>query len=129
MSGADAGYSARVRALFAELPLAGPLPAGEGETAAGEAVALDRGAWVRLEARLDGGRIADCRFRAWGCPHTLAAAATAASWLCGAALSEAGAIDAARLAREIDAPDAKRGRLLVVEDAIRALIAARARVE
>jgi NifU-like protein involved in Fe-S cluster formation len=118
-----------VRALFAELPLAGPLPSCDGETAAGEAVALDRGAWVRFEARLDGGRFADCRFRAWGCPHTLAAAAAAASWLRGAAVSDASTIDAARLAREIDAPDAKRGRLLVVEDAIRALIAGRARVE
>jgi nitrogen fixation NifU-like protein len=129
VSGADPRYSPRVRELFAELPSAGPLPPGGGEAAAGEAVALDRGAWVRFEARLDGGRIADCRFRAWGCPHTLAAAALAASWMRGAALTDAGAIDAERLARAIDAPAAKRGRLLVVEDAIRALIAGRARVE
>lgn len=117
-------YSPRVRALFEELPNSGTLPPG-GVVIVGEAVAIDRGAWVRFEARLDGGRIADCRFRAWGCPHTLAAAALAAAAL----KAGRGAPDAQYLARELDAQAEKMGRLLVVEDAIQALLVERGRVQ
>jgi NifU-like protein involved in Fe-S cluster formation len=124
MSAGRSRYSPRVRALFEELPNAGALPPG-GLVIAGEAAAIERGAWVRFEARLDHGRIADCRFRAWGCPHTLAAAALAAATL------KAGrdAPDARFLARELDAPAEKMGRLLVIEDAIQALLAERGRVQ
>ncbi|MGH8204640.1 MAG: iron-sulfur cluster assembly scaffold protein [Steroidobacteraceae bacterium] len=129
MSAGDSRYSPRVRSLFAELPNAGPLPVAAGRIAAGESIALDRGAWVRFEARCEDGRIAECRFRAWGCPHALAASALAASRLSGASLELARAIDAAGLARELDAPAGKLGRLLVVEDAIHSLIAAIARLQ
>jgi hypothetical protein len=124
MSGGHPAYSPRVRALFSALPRAGPMPA-VGRTVAGESVALERGAWVRFEARVDAGRIADCRFRAWGCPHTLAAAALVAE-----ALAAGGeAPGAHRLARELEAPPEKLGRLLVVEDAMQALLLERARVQ
>lgn len=123
------GYSARVLELFRALPYAGTLPAARGGIAAGEAVALDRGAWVRFEARVDAGRIVACRFRAWGCPHTLAAAALAAGWLEGRPEGESTHCDATRLVRELDAPAEKMGRLLVVEDAVRALLAEAAQVQ
>jgi NifU-like protein involved in Fe-S cluster formation len=122
-------YSGAVLELFRELPGAGPLPAGEGAVAHGEAAALDRGAWVRFEARVAGGRIADCVFRAFGCPHTLAAAALAARELCARPLDDAGPIGAESLARELAVPAPKMGRLLVVEDALRALLADARRLE
>lgn len=123
MSASRLRYSDRVLQLFRELPGAGALGEGAVPAVAGEAAALDRGAWVRFEARGDGNRIVDCRFQAWGCPHTLAAAALAASRLNGATIKDASAIGAAGLARELGAPAEKLGRLLVVEDAIHALIA------
>ena len=129
MSAVDSRYSLRVRVLFAELPNSGPLHVADGPIAAGEAIALDRGAWVRFEARCEGGRIAECRFRAWGCPHTLAASALAATLLSGASLEQARAMDAAGFARELDVPAEKLGRLLVVEDAIHSLIAEIARLQ
>jgi NifU-like protein involved in Fe-S cluster formation len=123
VSAPAARYSGRVLQLFRELPRAGVLEQAGSEAVAGEVATPDRGAWVRFEALRDGRRIADCRFQAWGCPHTLAAAALAASRLSGATLEEASAIRAADLARELEAPAEKLGRLLVVEDAIHALIA------
>jgi NifU-like protein involved in Fe-S cluster formation len=129
MSAAALAYSGLVLDLFRRLPGAGSLPSGAGSVVAGEAIALDRGAWVRFEARIEGGRVADCAFRAFGCPHTLAAAALAATSLRARPLGEALAVDAARLARELDAPAEKMGRLLVVEDALRALIRGAARLE
>jgi hypothetical protein len=117
-----------VQELFAELPGAGALEPGPA-VIAGEAVALDRGAWVRFEARIESGRVADCRFRAWGCPHTLAAAALAAQAVRAAGVLDDGLADARRLARELDAPAEKMGRFLVVEDALRALISRRRTVQ
>jgi len=125
----SARYSGRVRGLFRELPASGPLTGGTAGVTTGEAVALDRGAWVRFEARCDGGRIVECRFRAWGCPHTLAAAALAATRLSAGTEAPAEAIAAIRLAGELGVPAEKMGRLLVVEDAGRELLENCARVQ
>jgi NifU-like protein involved in Fe-S cluster formation len=122
-------YSVRVLELFRALPGAGALEASRGSIATGESMALDRGAWVRFEARVSAGRIVECRFRAWGCPHVLAAAALAAGRLADDAGHPALRCAAADLARELDAPAEKMGRLLVVEDAARALLAEAARVQ
>ena len=126
MSPSDARYSVRVLELFRALPGAGSLDGAAGSIATGEAMALDRSAWVRFEARVALGRIAECRFLAWGCPHVLAAAALAARWLED---GPPGRCLAASLAGELDAPAGKMGRLLVVEDAGRALLADAARVQ
>lgn len=124
MSGEPVRYSARVRELFGALPGAGGLAPGAGETVRGEAAAIERGAWVSFEARVERGRIADCAFRAWGCPHTLAAAATLAAEMRGAPVAAATAAAVRELAHEIGAPAEKIGRLLVVVDAQAALLAA-----
>jgi NifU-like protein involved in Fe-S cluster formation len=115
-------YSDAVRALFRDLPGAGDLAAGGGVAVSGEAAALDRGAWVRLAARIEEGRFAQCRFRAFGCPHTLAAASWVAGRLSGAPLAAAASLDARAIAQELDVPAEKMGRLLVVEDALRGLL-------
>ena len=130
MTRTAAPYSVRVLDLFRSLPGAGVLPAAPGAVATGEAMALDRGAWVRFEARVDSGAsILACRFQAWGCPHTLAAAALAAGWLAGRPADGASRCVAANFARELDAPAEKMGRMLVVEDAARALLAEAAQVQ
>lgn len=116
-------YSAEVRRLFAAPPCCGTLPPGPGTPCRGEAQALDRGAWVRLEARLQDGIVADARFRAWGCPHLIAACALATERLVGQPAPGALRIDPAGLARELGVPAAKLGRLLVLEDALSRLAA------
>ena len=123
MSGDPIRYSASVRDLFARLPGAQALAPGGGTVVSGETMALDRGAWVRFEALIDHGRVVECVFRAWGCPHVLAASAWACAEMRGLAIDAAGAINARRLAEALDAPAGKTGRLLVVEDAIHALFA------
>ncbi len=117
-------YSEVVRRLFEALPAAGPLPDGAGLPVAGEAVALDRGAWVRFEARVLRGRYVACSFRAWGCPHVLAAAARTAVRLSGSSVGGEGACDARELIEALGAPVEKLGRFLVVEDAHGGLLAA-----
>ena len=129
MSAAPVSYSERVLALFRSLPRAGGVKPGEGTVVVGEAIALDRAAWVRFEARVQNGRVADSAFRAFGCPHTLAAAALVTEALPERPLADALSLDAGRLARELGVPAEKMGRLLVVEDALRALIGGAPRVQ
>jgi len=117
-------YSAVVRELFERLPGAGELPGGGGAPVTGEAIALERGAWVRFDARIERGTIAVCSFRAWGCPHVLAAAARTAEHLRGTAVAVHEGCDARMLMQALAAPAEKLGRLLVVEDAERSLLAA-----
>ncbi len=124
MSLPASAYSPRVIALFRGLPGGGPLAAGEGRSVAGETIALERGGWVRFEARIVNGRVVDGGFRAWGCPHLLAAAALAAERLRGSAIASPPGCDALLLAGELDVPAEKLGRLLLVEDAWRELWAA-----
>ncbi len=120
---AGTSYSPLVRELFDRLPGSGDLAAGAGSLVHGEAMALDRGAWVRFEARIEDRRVSDCVFRAWGCPHTLAAAALVATRMHGQDVDANAPINAHDLAAELDAPPEKLGRLLVVEDALIALLA------
>lgn len=124
MSGEPVRYSPRVRELFEALPGAGPLATGAGSAVHGEAAALEQGAWVRFDARVADGVVADCAFRAWGCPHTLAAAAVLAQAMRGAAVAALTTSPVRELAHEIGAPPEKMGRLLVVADAQAALLEA-----
>jgi NifU-like protein involved in Fe-S cluster formation len=90
-----------------------------------ESCALDRRAWVRFEARVDSGAIAAVAFQAWGCPHFLAACELAAGWLEGRPLDSAAQCSPDWLSGELQVPADKLGRLLVIEDALRELAAAR----
>jgi NifU-like protein involved in Fe-S cluster formation len=118
-------YSALVVRLFAEAPGAGP-PDGQGWVA-GEAREPLTGTRARFYLRAEAGRVAGCRYQVRGCPHTVAAAALAAGRLSGRPV-EGLDVDPAALARELDAPPAKLGRIFVIQDAIRnaALLLARA---
>ena len=120
-----------VRGLFGALRHAGELPAlppqgapaaGTARVVYGEAGREQRGTRVRFMLRLLGERVLEVRYRAYGCPYTLAAC----EWL--AQQLEAGARDRlggpAAWAARLGIPAAKLGRLLVVEDALRAALAA-----
>lgn len=120
---AAGSYSDRVRRLFADPAHAGALPPGPGRSLLAGAIALERGAWLEVTARVVEGVVADARFLAWGCPHFIAACELAVAGLPGRPLGEAGRVEAAALARELDVPAGKLGRLLLIEDALRDLAA------
>jgi NifU-like protein involved in Fe-S cluster formation len=82
---------------------------------------------VCFELEIDGGFVKSARFSAYGCPHTVAVTA----WLCealqGAALEPAPSGSRpvgtpADWARKFAVPAEKLGRLLIVEDALRAAL-------
>jgi cysteine desulfurase len=126
---AVSAVSGWVRHLRALSP-AGPAPedwpvaaaVSGGTLVCGEGGGPARPAWVRLELLVAGDTVKDARFRALGCPHTLDVAA----WLCErlrgrsrAQLIPGGPEEWAQ-ARAV--PVEKLGRLLLLEDALRACL-------
>lgn len=108
-------YSERVRDYFAA-------PAHAGDLERGTAVDIDaQGVRLRLSAVVSNGTVESMRFRAFGCPHTIAAAEAACAVLEG---SPAGALlefSTSGLMEELCIPIEKTGRILVLEDAVRSL--------
>lgn len=119
MSDPNFDYSPLVRELFEHPRASGVLQddAG-GHVVHGEAGSVDAGAWVRLHLRIDDGRVTDARFQAYGCPHTLAAAAWLAAHLPGRPVEDPLPEGVEGLAAKLEVPTTKRGRLLIVEDAL-----------
>lgn len=115
-------YSPLVQQLFDRPERAGRLTGPGVRT--GTAGSMERGVWVEFSIRVDGERVADARFRAYGCPHTIAAASWVAQDVVGRPLEEAAALDPLALGERLEAPAEKLGNLLVVEDALRACIGA-----
>jgi len=122
----------QVRRLFEALAHAGEPRPAVGDSAAGDSDAVrvvygdagreQRGTRVKFMLCLAGDRLLEVRYRAYGCPYTLAAC----EWL--ARRLEAGGRDLIGApgdwAQELRIPPARMGRLLVVEDALRAAFAA-----
>jgi cysteine desulfurase len=123
---AVATVGAQVRRLRALSPAAAPEPGADGPPAgvlvSGEGGGPQQAAWVRLELQVVGDTVKDARFRALGCPHTLDVAA----WLCerlrgrGRGDLMPGTPEEWAHARAV--PVEKLGRLLLLEDAVRACL-------
>jgi nitrogen fixation protein NifU and related proteins len=114
----DPRYGAEVCRRMRELPGAAPLPAGA-STVRGSAGDVEHGARVELEFQIEAGRVARGRFRAFGCPHLVAAASWVTDRLRGATRGELAAWDWCEAAQALEVPPAKFGRLLTLQDAVR----------
>jgi hypothetical protein len=110
-----------VRRLFSALRHAGE-PAGTGRVVFGEAGREQRGTRVRFMLQLSGERVLQVRYRAYGCPYTLAACEWLATRLETTGRGSLGA--PADWAQQLQIPQERLGRLLVVEDALIAALGA-----
>jgi NifU-like protein involved in Fe-S cluster formation len=113
-------YSAAVVDHFQRPRNGGHLRAGEG-VIRGVAGSVAQGTMFVLSARVAGDRIEAVRFEAYGCPHCIAAGSWLTERLVGLTEPELrqwrwrAADDALKF------PAEKRGRLLILEDAVKAL--------
>lgn len=113
------GYNRLVLEHFRHPRHVGFLPAGPG-VIQGQAGSRDAGAEIVLSLRLESGRVAAVRFQAFGCPHFLAAASLVTELLPGQALVDLAQWQARELGEQLGFPVEKRGRLLILEDAVHA---------
>ena len=110
-------YSAQVRALFDDPAHVGVL---DGEANA----SIDaQGVRVQLFARVAAERIRALRFRAWGCPHVIAAAEAFCASYENRPVADLGTFSASELMQSLPIPMEKTGRILVIEDVVHALAA------
>jgi nitrogen fixation NifU-like protein len=102
-------------------------PRNSGELTAAEDVfaasagGRDRGAQVLFTVRIRADRIEQMQFRAWGCPHTIAAASWITERLSGSTVQLLTTLRWQEVETELVVPLEKRGRLLILEDALRSL--------
>lgn len=103
-------------------PLA-PRDGTEGATLiSGEAGGPGQETWVRFHLAVADGTVKDARFQAYGCPHTLQVASWLVRQLPGRTPEQGVPGTPASWAEAVSAPVEKLGRLLVVEDALRACL-------
>jgi cysteine desulfurase len=89
----------------------------------GEAGERRLGTWVRLLLAVQGDRVVEARFQAYGCPHTLAACQALVAALVGQGAAPQVGTPAEWLTQS-GAPADKLGRMLLLEDALQAALAA-----
>jgi NifU-like protein involved in Fe-S cluster formation len=108
------------RRYFEELPGAGAMsPAAD--VVQGSAGGPAAEAWVRFHLQLDRqGSVKNALFQAYGCPHTLAVTAWVNEQLPGRSMSDLVPGTPSAWLQALSVPVEKLGRLLVVEDALRA---------
>ncbi len=96
----DPRYSVAVQTRFRDTSRAGSLPGENPEVGTGEASSAGSAERVRLQIRVDAdGRIARARFKAFGCPATIACAAYTAERIEGGPAQAA--LEAAEIIREL----------------------------
>ena len=117
------------RKYFDELPHAGEMTAdGDGKqekgsrVVRGEAGNIADAAWVRFHLRVAKGIVKAALFQAWGCPHTLAVTAWLTEQLPGRPMTDLVPGTPAAWLEALNVPVEKLGRLLTVEDALKATL-------
>ncbi|MGI9248338.1 MAG: iron-sulfur cluster assembly scaffold protein, partial [Woeseiaceae bacterium] len=80
-----------------------------------------QGIRIRLAATHANGQIIALRFRAWGCPHVIAACESFCADYEGRPIDSLSAFQARDIMRNLSVPAEKTGRILVLEDAVRSL--------
>lgn len=101
---------------------AGTFSPDTGPVVTGEAGAEGQETWIRFHLLLRDGAVKDARFQAYGCPHTLTVASWLATALPGRNRDELLPGSPADWAREHGVPVDRLGRLLVIEDALKACL-------
>jgi NifU-like protein involved in Fe-S cluster formation len=116
------GYAEPIWALFIQPPQVGEFPPDTPGVVTGEAGSKAARSVLRLQLRLEGGRVADARFRAYGCPSSIAVGGWIARWSRGKPVEELRALRAATLRQALEIPDDRAHCALLGEDAIRAAL-------
>jgi nitrogen fixation NifU-like protein len=97
-------YSAAVLDRVRNPQRVGVLPDAP-DVGTGEAGSMDAGTYVRIQVRIEQGRIAAARFKVFGCSAAIAATGLVTEWLEGASLAEAGQVTPERVARRLELPE------------------------
>lgn len=121
----DPVYSDRVLDHLRRPRGAGSLPREDPDVCTGEAGDPQDGRLVRMQLRIDGGRIGQARFKAFGCAATIAAASWLAERAAGCTLESVRRIGAAEIRAGLGLAEAQSAAAELALEALRAALAAR----
>lgn len=111
-------YSERVARYFVQPANLGPLAGNPENMFTGLAGDRAVGTQIEFQALIPAGTIDEIAFRAFGCPHSIAACSLATERLTGQPAEALMKLAPDDLARALDVPVEKTGRLLLVQDAL-----------
>ena len=101
----------------------GSLPRDDADVGTGEAGRPDEGALVRIQVRVGSGdRVIDTRFKAFGCPATIASGSWATTRLRGKPVAEARRLSHEAIARALRLPPDRWGCAELTSRALRAAL-------
>lgn len=116
------GYGRGIWSLFNQAPRAGRFPPRTPGVVSGQAGTPAARSVLRIDLQLRDARVVDARFRAYGCPTSIAVGAWIADTAIGRTPAELRAITAASLRDVLEIPDDRAHCALMGEDALRAAL-------
>jgi NifU-like protein involved in Fe-S cluster formation len=116
-------YADQVLEHFRRPRNAGAFPEGTPGVIEGRAGDRRQGREISLALRLEAGRVAECRYRVYGCPASIALCSILSERVKGRTLQECSQTGGLALAEELELPPAKRAAALLLEDALQAALA------
>ncbi|HVA56208.1 MAG TPA: iron-sulfur cluster assembly scaffold protein [Gammaproteobacteria bacterium] len=120
----DTDYSATVWRHFCTPKNAGVFMVDTPGVLSGTAGARKNGRVVEFQLQVGtDGQVADCRYRVYGCPATIALCSLTSERLKGGPLAAAATYNVVKLAEQLGLPAEKRAAAITVEDAIRSAAA------
>ena len=101
----------------------GSFPKNEKEVGTGIVGAPECGDVMKLQIKVESGRIVDAKFKTFGCGSAIASSSLATEWMKGKTLEEAEKIKNTEIVQELSLPPVKIHCSVLAEDAIKAAIA------
>jgi len=101
----------------------GSFPKDEKKVGTGVVGAPECGDVMKLQIKVEGGRIVDAKFKTFGCGSAIASSSLATEWMKGKTLDEAEKIKNTEIVQELSLPPVKIHCSVLAEDAIKAAIA------
>jgi NifU-like protein involved in Fe-S cluster formation len=117
------GYAEPIWRLFQHPPHVGEFEPGTPGVVTGEAGSKAARSVLRLQLRFEAGRVADVRFKAYGCPSSIAVGAWIVDWSLGKTPAELASLRAADLRKALEIADDRAHCALLGEDALHAALA------
>lgn len=118
------GYAAPIWQRFNAPARAGGFAPGTPGVVTGEAGTPAARSVLRLELKLSGHHVEEARFRAYGCPTSIAVGAWITEWVAGRSLDELSGLRAATLRQALEIPEDRAHCALMGEDALKAAVRA-----
>jgi NifU-like protein involved in Fe-S cluster formation len=118
------GYAEPIWQHFSRPNHAGEFPRGTPGVKSGQAGSAAARSVLRLQLRFDNGHVAEARFKAYGCPTSIAVGEWIAAWSLGRDAASLSTLSAATLREILEIPEDRAHCALMGEDALRAAVAA-----